>query len=188
MKIKQRTLVSIAVACMLGLPVGLQAITLDLSNVLGRVQSGAAANSTVDEWYVNSLVDRANGNVPSTYDIADHTYTLINDPVAVLPYATFVDGGGVGNDHIVNVGTAGYRYLSMKYDGEVGSLLVWDIFGMTGELVVLGSDLGRTQNNYMLFNAVGGNTPTIPDSGSSVLLLGFALLGLDLARRHRASV
>jgi hypothetical protein len=184
MNIKQGALGSFLAVCLLGLPVGIQAVTLDLTNALGRVQSGASANSAVDEAYVNSLVDRANGVSPSTYDFANHTYTLLNDPTAVLPFAIYVTGGGVGNDHVVDVGTTGYRYLAMKYDGEVGSMLVWDILGMTGNLTVLGEDLGKTQNNYMLFNGRGGDTPTIPDAGSSMVLMGLAILGLGWARRR----
>lgn len=187
MNIKQGFRGSFVAACLLALPVGVHAITLDLSNVLGRVQSGASANSTVDEAYVNSLVDRANGLSPSAFDVANHTYTLINNPAPVLPYAIYAAGGGVGNDHAVDVGTTGYRYLAMKYDGQGGSLLVWDILGMTGSLTVLGSDLDRSQNNYMLFNAAGGDTPSIPDAGSSLGLLGLALIALGWMKARRSA-
>ena len=170
------------IICLGMLPLTSNAILLDLSNALGRVVDGVAANATADEAMVNAIIARANG-VASTYDVAGKTYTVLNDPAPLLPsFASFVSGGAVGGDNQVNLGLGGYEYLSIKYDGAQGSLLIWDIASLTGIVDVLGTDLGKGANNYNLFNA--SRTPTgVPDGGMTVMLLGAGLSVLGIGRR-----
>ena len=157
---------------------------LTISDALGRVVNGVAADAVTDAMMVNSLVARANGTSPAAYDIADKTYTLLSDPAAVLPLAVWVSTSAVGGDNLVNIGAGGFAYLTVKYDGAQGSELVFNIQGLSGNLPVPATDLGFGANQYSLFNSVGGGTPgSVPDGGATVLLLGGALAALGAVRR-----
>src|SRR5688500_19220714 len=119
---------------------------------------------------VNSIVARANGTSPAAFDVTGKTYTLLSDPAPILPFAVWVSTSAVGGDDLVNIGTGGFAYLTVKYDGAQGSELVFDIQGLMGNLPVPATDFGFGANQYSLFNAVGGGTPgSVPDGGSAAL-------------------
>jgi hypothetical protein len=154
---------------------------LTITDALGRVENGVAADAVTDAMMVNSIVARANGTSPAAFDIPGKTYTLLSDPVPILPFAVWFSTGAVGGDNLVNIGAGGFAYLTVKYDGAQGSELVFNVQGLAGSLPVPAFDLGFGANQYSLFNAVG--TPGVPDSGATILLLGSALAILAAVRR-----
>ncbi len=155
---------------------------LTLTDALGFIEGGTATSPAQDTAFVDSLVDRANGISPSSYDLSGHSYHLINDPASLLPLAAFLSSGGVGGDHMVNIGAGGHRYLLVKYGGSRGTAYVWDILGLTGDNLVPAQDQhGNTHNTYSLFNAVSNNA--VPDSGSTLMLLGIVLVGTGILHR-----
>jgi hypothetical protein len=94
----------------------------------------------------------------------------------------------------VSLGT-GFQYLVVAYDGPNGSVAVFNVAGLTGSV-----DLYRYAKPLANGNLVGSNTaqqgffkmtgwtllnPTgsVPDGGTTVMLLGAALGGLGVARR-----
>jgi hypothetical protein len=157
---------------------------LTITDALGRVANGVAADGVTDAMMVNSIVARANGTSPAAFDIAGKTYTLLTDPAPILPFAVWVSTGAVGGDNLVNIGAGGFSYLTIKYDGAEGSELVFDVQGVVGNLPVPATDLGFGANQYSLFNSVGSGTPgSVPDGGATVLLLGSALAILGAARK-----
>jgi hypothetical protein len=172
-----------ALTACLCLPLGASAVTIfATSDALGRVQNGVAADAVSDANMVNTLVAMANGTSTAPYIDPTKIYTLISDPVPLLPLAVFVSTSAVGGDSSVDIGAGGYAYLTIKYDGANGSELVYFIQGLSGVISVPSSDLGNTKNQYSLFNSTQGGTG-VPDGGATVLLLGAGLTLLAFARR-----
>jgi VPDSG-CTERM motif len=98
----------------------------------------------------------------------------------------------------VSLGT-GFQYLVVAYDGPNGGVAVFNVAGLTGSV-----DLYRYADPITtgpgIGNLVGSNSPmqgffkmtgwtllnptgTVPDGGTTVMLLGAALGGLGVARR-----
>ena len=167
---------------LLGIALAASAHALTISDALGRVVNGVAADAVTDAMMINSLVARANGTSPAAYDIVGKTYTLLNDPIPVLPLAVWASTSAVGGDNTVDIGLGGYAYLSVKYNGANGSELVFYIQGLSGGLPVPATDLGFGANQYSLFN-VAGAPPGVPDGGATIVLLGVTLGIVGLARR-----
>lgn len=151
--------------------------------------------------------------VPSGFNNVDSTYTLSGNNFGAPPLtapslsgnviASGV-GSGAGNVQTVNIGgvdyaeitlgasglAAGYGYLVARYDGQNSGTEVWDISGLANVTLYFpeyaqpsGTDLitGKYQiTSWTLFNP---NTPSVPDGGSTALLLGAALSLLGLVHR-----
>ena len=62
-----------------------------------------------------------------------------------------------------------------------GSDQVWNISGLTGNVAVPKTDVtGYGPNKCFLFTA---DATSVPDGGTTIALLGFALVGVDFLRR-----
>jgi hypothetical protein len=74
-----------------------------------------------------------------------------------------------------------FTYLFAKYDGQNDNSVVWNIAGLTGVLTIpADGPLGYGLSGWILF----GPTGTVPDGGTTVMLLGAALGALGMARRY----
>jgi hypothetical protein len=111
---------------------------------------------------------------------------------AVINQSSIADGTTAVT---VSLGT-GFTYLVAAYDGPNGSVAVFNVAGLTGSV-----DLYRyAMRDGTTGNLIGSNTmaqgffrmtgwtllnPTgsVPDGGTTVMLLGAALGGLGVARR-----
>lgn len=181
----------------LGLTVA-RATTLDFyqtgdTHDLGTVYYGIPSGDQDRTNYVNYLITLATGTgnpgpnpnpVPGLYG---QSYTRsFNNPLGSYPTAVFALNGQAG-DNTVNLGALGtYTYLFGKYDGPNGGAEVWYVGNLSGVITIPTN--GLYENNYQyglsgwtLFTGTG--TPSVPDGGSTLMLLGSALGGLGLVRR-----
>jgi hypothetical protein len=177
-----------AIACAsLGLAAQVSAITIGDNRDLGLINKNQPADTASTTTYVNVLLDRPLGSGPTTITTPngytnDYTRTN-NDPLlGVYPDAVFsaelaFTGGNV------NLGSTGYLYLLGKYDGQNYGSVVWYVGGLTGtESIPLTAVNGQYGLSHVYaFNGTGGTT--VPDSGSTLMLLGTVLSGLGAARR-----
>jgi len=98
---------------------------------------------------------------------------------------------------IINVGS-GFKYLIAAYDGQNAGAVLWDISGLPAGTIIdipryaqptaggtdLVADAGQFQvTTWSMFNP---GTTSVPDGGTTVVLLGAALSGLGLVRRKLA--
>ena len=118
--------------------------------------------------------------------IGANAYTRTNnDPLGgVYPAADFAVDLGVQFDNI-NLGS-GYLYLLAKYDGPNYGSAVWFVGGLTGEIDIPSGAGGTSGSQFglshtYLFNP---NGTSVPDGGTTMMLLGGALACIG-ALRHR---
>jgi hypothetical protein len=137
------------------------------------------ADPADSEGFVDTLLAQPLGSGPT--QIGDNAYTrTTNDPLGgVYPAADFAaeldfTGG------MVDLGS-GYLYLLAKYDGPNFGSEVWYVGGLTGieSIPLFGSGHKYGLSHVFVFNPNGGQ---VPDGGSTVALLGLALIGLTVAR------
>jgi hypothetical protein len=169
----------------------------DNTDLIGSINPGNPADPTNETAYANNLLTLFNGGTIS--DPLGQTYTLMTGPdvnPAPLPTPAVLDttqgtGGQItsgvnGNTSFtLNLGS-GYNYLLVKWDGPNGAEALYDIQGLTGTVTV---------NNTTFLNGAGQPfaashadlfNPTsvgVPDSASTAVLLGVALIGIGLLRR-----
>jgi hypothetical protein len=173
---KMKCLLAIAVACAsLGFASQVSALTIGDSRDLGLVDPNHPADPTDSEGFVDILLSHPLSSGPTP--IGDNYYTRTgNDPLGgVYPAADFAaelsfTGGSV------DLGS-GYLYLLAKYDGPNFGSEVWYVGGLTGteSIPLFGSGHQYGLSHVYVFNP--GNTQ-VPDGGSTVALLGLAMMGL----------
>jgi hypothetical protein len=163
------------------------ALTIGDNQTLGYVFFGIPSGDAARTQYVNDLVFEYNQGHPSgfTFSASGQDYTLVNGSPAfgaTLPGAVF-DHNGTGNTGI-DLGAVGtYTYLFAKYDGPNGGSAVWYVGNLGGLIDIPATGFGAYGlSGWTLFT--GGTPPTsLPDGGTTVMLLGAALGALGMARR-----
>jgi hypothetical protein len=172
-----------ALGCVLPFAVQATPITgndATLLNAIGYIQPGVDASSSTGESQVNSLLEWVSGTISDPSD-DDFKFVTVAGGIYNETAVYFGPGGSSGN---VDLGAGGYAFLAVKYDGAQGTLQVWDVSGLTGSVTVAGQDEnGKTPNVSYLFNAVQSHNIQIPDGGTTIALLGFALAGVGFLRR-----
>ena len=84
----------------------------------------------------------------------------------------------------INLGT-GFLYLLAKYDGPNFGSVVWYVGGLTG-LIDIPAAAGEVRALAHLSLQSQGTGTSVPDGGSTVMLLGSALACLGALRRRFA--
>ncbi len=183
-----------AIAC--GLALGLPAANADMLTVgsagyVGHLSDGAPANLASEVTYINYLLTlNAGATAPQippttgeTYDRLGSTLDASGLPAAVEAGATQVVTPG-GNPH-TGINVTGFSYILGKYDGHnigAGSY-VWYIAGQTTvdlpQYLPNPAQHKYAMSHYALFNPV-----SVPDGGMTLVLLGGALVGLEVLRRR----
>jgi hypothetical protein len=155
--------------------IGLMTVAAQATTItLGTVVKGTPANFPEELDFVNTLVDHANGINPSSVQDPSKTYTLINDPLAILPKAITAGADDVeswSGDVVFGIGS-GFSYVLIK-EGTKSTIFYSD----DGAFNIV--DGGKI-SHYTAFKA---NTTTVPDGGATVALLGMGLLGVGMMRR-----
>ena len=149
------------------------------THVVGTVTPGAPADPVSVASYINNMILLGTGGSDT---FSGQTITRSTNTFASLPTAdgtTAVSGTGTTID-LTSLGT--FTYLFAKYDGQNDVSQVWNISGITGTITIPANGPGGYGlSGWILFNQTG---PAVPDSGTTVMLLGTALGALGMARRY----
>jgi hypothetical protein len=160
------------------------ALTIGDSHTLGYVMYGIPSGDADRLTYVNDLVGAYNAGHPSGYTFSANgqDYTLVNGSPAfgaTLPDAVLT-GHVSGTSTSINLGAGGtYLYLFAKYDGPNQGSVVWYVGDLSGLIDIPADWNGYGLSGWTLFGSAG----SVPDGGTTAMLLGAALGALGMARR-----
>ena len=178
--------------------------TINNSEAFGVVIPGNPTSGTTDTaelndvlatYYTQGTGSYTTPNNPTYNSVqwGNGTYTInINGAVAVQGAANgplpAIDQTQTGTTSFsIVLGAHTYDYLMVKWDNQD---VFYDISGITGTLDVVNNTVfnkqGVAQNvsGYKMWN----DSPLVPDGGSTIALLGFAMVGLGtLGRKLRRS-
>jgi hypothetical protein len=150
------------------------ALTIGDSNELGFVSFGIPSGDADRTAYVNHL----KGMAPGTSDtFMSNGFQRSANIFAPLDTAVFNSNG---TSTSIDLGTGGFMYLFAKYDGPNYGAEVWYINGMTGTITIPADAGGYGLSGWTLFTP---GTPSVPDGGATLMLLGTGLAGLGAVRR-----
>jgi len=165
---------TMAVAVWVGLPTIARALTIGDAQELGFVNFGIPSGDADRTLYVNHLIGMSLGAT----DLADgQTYTCSNNVFSPLPTAVFSLNG---TSTTIDLGTGLYTYLFAKYDGPNYGSEVWYVGNLSGIITIPATGGQYGLSGWTLFDPTG---TTVPDGGTTVMLLGAALGTLGMARR-----
>ncbi len=153
-----------------------KALTIGDGHELGFVNFGIPSGDADRLTYVNHLIGMALG----TSDKADgQTYFRSNNSFGQLSPAVLT-GHVNGTSTSINLGAGGtYLYLFAKYDGPNYGSEVWYVGDLSGTITIPATAGGYGLSGWTLFGSAG----SVPDGGTTVMLLGAALGALGMARR-----
>jgi hypothetical protein len=153
-----------------------KALTIGDAHELGFVNFGIPSGDADRLTYVNHLIGMALG----TSDKADgQTYFRSNNSFGQLSPAVLT-GHVNGTSTTINLGAGGtYLYLFAKYDGPNYGSEVWYVGDLSGIITIPATAGGYGLSGWTLFGTAG----SVPDGGTTVMLLGAALGALGMARR-----
>ena len=203
-KLKYIAPVLIAVACLALtsaradtiLNVGLSS-PLVIGEVIPQVLSPPGQEAR-DLAMANTLIGMYNSGSPSAapYFVSGNTFATPL-PAAVTTGDIITPFGGInisGPQVIINIGS-GFNYLLAAYDGQNSGAVLWDISGLpAGTIIDIpgyakptagGTDLVADASNTesRLGPCSTREATSVPDGGTTVLLLGAGLSALGMVRR-----
>jgi hypothetical protein len=152
-------------------------LTIGDAHELGFVDRSVPTTVTSATLYVNTMIGLALGG--STHVIAggrDNLVTRSNHAFGPLPTAVFAL---TGHGTTIDLGTGLYSYLFAKYDGPNFGAEVWYVGKLSGIITIPATAGGYRLSLWKLF----GPGVAVPDGGTTVMLLGAALVALGMARR-----
>jgi hypothetical protein len=154
------------------------------SHVVGTVSPAAPASPQAHADYINFLITMGtNTSVAHDFGGSEGIQTLYRttNMFGSLPTAS-ATGAVSGTGTTIDLNALGtFTYLFAKYDGQNDNSVVWNISGLTGVITIpADGPLGYGLSGWILF----GPTGTVPDGGTTVMLLGAALGALGMARRY----
>ncbi len=127
--------------------------------------------------YVNHLIGMALG---SQDDALGQHFTRSNNDFGPLAPAVLT-GLVNGTSTSINLGAGGtYLYLFAKYDGPNYGSEVWYVGDLSGIITIPATAGGYGLSGWTLFGSAG----SVPDGGTTVMLLGAGLGVLGMARRY----
>lgn len=186
---KKMVIFAIVCAVAVGLgAVSAQAITLNTTTniagqavYLGEILPGIPPSLENQEIWLNALLGLGIGGSTT---IGDET---INRSLFACPSCAAPAFGGFKTDDLSatnnTIDLTGWDFVIAKYGGgqTAGNSLVWWV-NLSGEHQVLGNYDGKDLSNVSRWKGT-----SVPDGGTTLMLLGGALLGLEtLRRRFRA--
>ena len=157
------------------------------SHVVGTVSPAAPADPQAHADYINFLITMGtNTSVAHDFGGSEGIQNLYRttNTFGSLPTAS-ATGAVSGTGTTIDLNALGtFTYLFAKYDGQNDNSVVWNIAGLTGVITIpADGPLGYGLSGWILF----GPTGTVPDGGTTVMLLGAALGALGMARRYLKS-
>ena len=152
------------------------ALTIGDDHEIGFVEFGIPSGDQDRLNYVNHLIGMALGTEDDA--LGQHFTRSNNDfgPLAPAVLANHVNGTSTS----INLGAGGtYLYLFAKYDGPNYGSEVWYVGDLSGVITIPATAGGYGLSGWTLFGSAG----SVPDGGTTAMLLGTALGALGMARR-----
>ncbi len=189
-----KSLVAAVALSAAALNAGAVSLTIGDANELGFVNFGIPAGDADVTAYVNQLIGMSLGSTTNvlgqTIQRSSNTFSPMD--AAVLASRTTY-GTVSGNTVDINVGSTGYEYLLVKYDGPNYGSEVWYIGGLTGTITIPAYPLFNNDGSgkfgisgSSLFTRYPGST-SVPDGGATIAMLACALVGVETVRRKLAA-
>jgi hypothetical protein len=163
-------------AAMLAFTHNTRALSIGDEHELGFVEFGIPSGDTDRLNYVNHLIGMALGSEDDA--LGQHFTRSNNDfgPLAPAVLAGLVSGTSTS----IDLGAGGtYLYLFAKYDGPNYGSEVWYVGDLSGIITIPDTAGGYGLSGWTLFGSAG----SVPDGGTTAMLLGAALGSLGMARR-----
>ena len=166
----------------------------DYGNYGGQLGGDVYMANTLIGMAVNTSLTDANG---VAFKRGGNTFGSM--PLATGTGGVIASGGGMGvsGDYVyITLANSGYGYLVAKWDGPNGGAAVWDIAGIAAGTVlqlpnfaepvagVLTAEFGTGAKYGMTGWSLLNPGPSVPDAGSTALLLGAVLSGLGMMARR----
>jgi hypothetical protein len=177
-------------AVMLAFSTNASALTIGDNQELGKVFFGIPSGDDNRLTYVNAMIGLPlNGSTNVDFSPPSFQNNLItrsNHDFGLLPTATLLVPSANGTSTSVDLGDGTlYSYLFAKYDGKNAGSEVWYVGDLSGTITIPGFGLLPGQN-YALsgWTLFGPGGTSVPDGGTTVMLLGAALGALGIARRY----
>jgi hypothetical protein len=156
-------------------------IMLNDPGVVGTVESGEPAGATDEVGYVNYLLALPANSGPVSYD--GHIYkTSSTDYNGTVTLGVKDETGNV-------FVPSGWEFVLAKYDGPNGGDVLWYLGGASFELPgksdgLWENDAGKGYgiSHFTVFNS----TASVPEGGSTLVLLGVVLFGLGILNKRIA--
>jgi hypothetical protein len=154
---------------------------------LGTIYNGIPSGDANRTFYVNYLIGLGPGTgiaSPVLGAGGQHYTRSFDNTIGSYPTAAFALNGSSTS---INLGVLGsYGYLFAKYDGTNAGSEVWYVGNLSGTITIPADGLYEDNYHYGLsgWTLFTGGTPSVPEGGSTLMLLGSALGGIGLARRH----
>jgi VPDSG-CTERM motif len=172
---------ALALACILSTLSQASAVMLSIGDSLGLIDKNQPADPASTTNFLNILLDLTPGTA-TTSGTNTITRSLNNPAGGVYPDAVYSGQFGSGVTSIDLGG--GHLYLLAKYDGQNYGSVVWYVGGLTGTISIPGFALSNPDkygvSHTYLFNP---NGTSVPDGGSTTMLLGLSLCALGFASR-----
>ena len=163
-------------AAMLAFNPNARALTIGDQHELGFVEFGIPSGDQDRLDYVNHLIGMALGTEDDA--LGQHFTRSNNDfgPLAPAVLAGHVNGTSTS----IDLGAGGtYLYLFAKYDGPNYGSEVWYVGDLSGIITIPATAGGYGLSGWTLFGSAG----SVPDGGTTAMLLGTALGLLGMGRR-----
>ena len=168
-------------ASMLAFSHNVSALTIGDGQTLGTVMFGIPSGDQDRLNYVNDLVFMYNNGITDSV-LDGQTMHIVNGaPAFGATLANAVlDGHVSGTSTSINLSGFGstFLYLFAKYDGPNQGSVVWYVGNLSGTITIPADWNGYGLSGWTLF----GSGVSIPDGGTTVMLLGTALGALGIVR------
>jgi hypothetical protein len=168
--------------------------TINMTTGVTQPASGSATNPmlSLDSMHVTGT---AGGTLtimfseifygPFNGDFDSHIGGTIT-PGGSISYSTFADAGNALFGHGIALSNLGL-FNTPNYTGDAAATLALGSFSLT-QVIVVTLDANGSASFSASLNGVGGRLPVpTPDAGSTIGLLGAALIGLAALRRKLAA-
>jgi protein with PEP-CTERM/exosortase system signal len=153
-----------------------RALSIGDEHELGFVEFGIPSGDQDRLNYVNHLIGMALGTQD---DALGQHFTRSNNDFGALPQAVLTAHVN-GTSTSIDLGAGGtYLYLFAKYDGPNYGSEVWYVGDLSGIITIPDEAGGYGLSGWTLFGSAG----SVPDGGTTAMLLGTAFGALGMARR-----
>jgi len=164
------------------------AITINDANVVGTIVSGEPASIANEVDWVNKLLSLGENVVNTPY--GGHLLSRSSTPYSgsVSEVGAFRLNADISKDvpnPAFTLTVSGYDYVLAKYDGPNGGAVVWYLGGGTMTLPADSSGLWENTSGkgYGISHWTGFGPSNVPDGGTTIALLGSALVGIGALNR-----